>query len=152
MTTTPRQRPDWVRDHLRRYLDTNGEDGHRWRDLPTLLLTTSGRRSGDSTTTPLIYGQDGPRYVVVASRGGAPAHPYWYLNLSAHAEVRVQVMADRFAARARTATPAEKPALWELMARIYPSYNDYQAKTNRDIPVVILERAAKLGAKVGVGG
>ena len=130
----------WQAEHARRYIETAGEDGHIWRGVPTLLLTTTGRRTGKPYTTPLIYGQDGARYLVVASRGGAPAHPQWYRNLLAQPEVEVQVKAERFRARARPATPAEKPALWQVMTRIWPAYDEYQARTSRDIPVVILER------------
>src|SRR3712207_6144554 len=130
----------WQAEHARRYIETNGEDGHIWRSVPTLLLTTTGRRTGKPYTTPLIYGQDGARYLVVASRGGAPAHPQWYRNLLAQPEVEVQVKAERFRARARPATAEEKPALWPVMTRIWPAYDEYQARTSRDIPVVILER------------
>ena len=105
-----------------------------------VLLTTTGRRSGQARTTPLIYGRDGERYVIVASRGGAPAHPAWYENLSARPEVHLQVMADRFKARARTAGAAERATLWKTMAAIWPPYDEYQAKTSRQIPVVVLER------------
>ena len=132
--------PGWQQAHARRYLDTDGRDGHVWEGVTTLLLTTSGRRSGLARTTPLIYGRAGERYVVVASRGGAPAHPSWYENLVAQPIVQVQVMADRFKARARTATPAEKPVLWKTMSAIWPPYDDYQKRTSREIPVVILER------------
>ena len=130
----------WQAEHARRYLETNGEDGHIWRGVPTLLLTTTGWRSGEPYTTPLIYGEDNGRYVVVASRGGADEHPQWYRNLVAQPEVGVQVKADHFRARARTASAEEKPALWQLMARIWPAYTDYQARTSREIPVIILER------------
>lgn len=140
MTTSGGARP-WVREHLERYLQTAGEDGHIWRGVPTLLLTTTGRKSGEPYTTPLIYGEDAGRYVVVASRGGAPSHPQWYLNLDANPSVGAQVAADKFQATARTASPDEKPALWALMTGIYPSYDEYQAATEREIPVVILERA-----------
>lgn len=140
MTTSGGARP-WVREHLERYLQTDGEDGHIWRGVPTLLLTTTGRKSGEPYTTPLIYGEDAGRYVVVASRGGAPSHPQWHLNLTANPSVAVQVAADKFQATARTASPDEKPALWALMAGIYPPYDEYQAATEREIPVVILERA-----------
>ena len=133
--------PGWQREHLRRYLATAGEDGHIWEGLPTLLLTTTGRRTGKPHTTPLIYGQDGDRYLVVGSRGGAPEHPQWYRNLLAEPRVQVQVRADRFPARARPATAAEKPALWQRMAQLYPPYDEYQARTTRAIPVVIIERA-----------
>ena len=141
MTTSESGKPPWVLEHLERYLSTDGEDGHIWRGTPTLLLTTIGRRSGREITTPLIYGEHDGRWIVVASRGGAPDHPLWYYNLSADPTVRVQVAADRFAATARTAGPDEKPALWRLMAGIYPPYDEYQARTEREIPVVILERA-----------
>jgi deazaflavin-dependent oxidoreductase (nitroreductase family) len=139
--STPRNRaPGWQQEHMRRYIATGGQDGHLWEGVTTLLLTTTGHRSGESRTTPLIYGRDGDRYVVVASRGGAPDHPAWYKNLAAHPEVQVQVMADRFTARARTATAVEKPALWKKMASIWPPYEEYQARTTREIPVVIIER------------
>jgi deazaflavin-dependent oxidoreductase (nitroreductase family) len=131
----------WQAEHARRYIATDGEDGHLWNGVPTLLLTTTGQRSGEPRTTPLIYGQDGDRYLVVASRGGAPRHPQWYRNLRVQPEVQVQVRADRFNARARTATLEEKPALWQVMTGIWPAYNEYQARTTRDIPVVILERS-----------
>jgi deazaflavin-dependent oxidoreductase (nitroreductase family) len=123
-----------------RYIASGGQDGHIWEGVPTLLLTTTGRRSGQSRTTPLIYGRAGARYLVVASRGGAPAHPEWYQNLVAQPDVHVQVMADRFKARALTATAAEKPALWKTMTAIWPPYDEYQARTKREIPVVIIER------------
>jgi len=125
--------------HVRRYRETGGEEGHIWRGVPTLLLTTTGRRSGESRTTPLIYGRDGDRYVVVASKGGAPRHPAWYLNLSAQPEVELQVKDEVFPARARTAEADERERLWELMTGIWPAYDDYQSKTERQIPVVILE-------------
>lgn len=138
-----REQPNWVTDHLKRYIESNGEDGHIWNDVPTLLLTTAGRRSGKQRTTPLIYGRDhaSGHYLIVASRGGARNHPSWYLNLVETATVRLQVGAEIFDATARTATQEEKPSLWEQMAKIWPAYNDYQEKTERDIPVVILERA-----------
>jgi deazaflavin-dependent oxidoreductase (nitroreductase family) len=130
----------WVAEHVRRYIATNGEDGHLWRGAPTLILTTLGRRSGKPRRLALIYGMDGDRYIVVASKGGADQHPDWYLNILEHPEVQVQVKADRFRATARTATPAEHDALWPRMADIWPDYNTYQTKTQRQIPLVILER------------
>jgi deazaflavin-dependent oxidoreductase (nitroreductase family) len=126
---------------MRRYIESGGRDGHIWEGVSTLLLTTRGRRSGELRTTPLIYGRDGDRYLVVASRGGAPTHPDWYQNLVADPEVHVQVMADRFKARARTSTAAEKPALWKTMTAIWPAYDEYQTRTTREIPLVIIERA-----------
>ena len=131
----------WVAEHVKRYVETDGASGHEWRGVHTLLLVTRGRRSGKLHRTALIYGQDGDRYLVVASRGGAQHHPQWYLNLTADPQVRVQVAADKFAATAQTATNNEKARLWQIMAGIWPAYNDYQKKTARPIPVVILERA-----------
>ncbi len=130
----------WVAEHTREYVETNGEQGHIWRGVPTLALTTIGRRTGKPRRTMLIYGQDGDQYIVVASKGGAPRHPEWYLNLVANPEVELQVLAERFPARARTATAEERPALWKLMAGIWPDYDQYQKKTEREIPIVILER------------
>ena len=140
--------PDWIRDHLQRYLSTNGEDGHLWDAtlgggtglVPTLVLTTTGRKSGRPLTLPLIYGRAGDSYVVIASKGGAPQHPAWYLNLAANPEVEVQVKAERFRARARTASGAERAALWQQLVEIYHPYEKYQAATTREIPVVVLER------------
>ncbi|MGC4786841.1 nitroreductase family deazaflavin-dependent oxidoreductase [Micromonospora sp. DT178] len=132
----------WVADHIRRYVETGGAEGHEWRPgVFTLLLTTRGRRSGKLRRTALIYGRDGDAYLVVASQGGDPKHPAWYLNLLDEPLVEVQVGAERFTARARTATAEEKPRMWSTMAAIWPAYDEYQAKTDREIPVVVLERA-----------
>lgn len=130
----------WVARHVRRYVETDGRSGHRWGGAHTLLLTTRGRKSGKLRRTALIYGRDGDRYLVVASKGGAKKHPSWYLNLTENPEVQVQVGADRFAARALTATAEEKLRLWRLMASIWPEYERYQAKTKREIPVVVVAR------------
>jgi deazaflavin-dependent oxidoreductase (nitroreductase family) len=128
-------------EHIKRYLATDGAEGHDWqRGAPVLLLTTTGRRTGQARIHPLIYQPHGDAYLVVASRGGAPSHPDWYRNLSANPRVQVQVRGERFAARARTATPAEKPELWRKMVAIWPDYEQYQHRTDRDIPVVVLER------------
>jgi deazaflavin-dependent oxidoreductase (nitroreductase family) len=132
--------PEWMADHLRRYLETDGKDGHMWRGVPTLLLTTIGRRSGDPRTLPLIYGEQDGAYTIIGSKGGSPTHPRWYLNLVAEPKVRVQVEADKFAARARTATGAERESLWKKMEAIFPPYADYQRRTEREIPVIVLER------------
>jgi len=128
-------------EHVERYRATDGEEGHDWQGTQTLLLTTTGRRSGEERTTPLIYGTHGDDYLIVASKGGSDQPPGWYLNLEAHPEVQVQVKGDRFSARARTATPDEKPELWRIMASEWPQYDDYQQKTDREIPVVVLERS-----------
>ncbi|MBQ0895919.1 nitroreductase family deazaflavin-dependent oxidoreductase [Micromonospora sp. U56] len=131
----------WVADHIRRYVETGGEQGHEWRPgVFTLLLTTRGRRSGKLRRTALIYGRDGDDYLVVASQGGAPQHPAWYLNLLADPEAEVQVGAETFAVRTRTAGPEEKPRMWRTMVDIWPAYDDYQTRTDREIPVVVLER------------
>jgi deazaflavin-dependent oxidoreductase (nitroreductase family) len=128
-------------EHVKRYIETDGEEGHDWRNgAPVLLLTTTGRRSGEPRTTPLIYGRHGDDYLIVASRGGAAEPPAWYRNLTDDPRVRVQVKADKFPARGRTATAEEKPELWRTMTAIWPAYDDYQRKTDREIPVVVLER------------
>lgn len=127
-------------EHVKRYLETDGEEGHDWRNgSPVLLLTTNGRRSGEQRIAPLIYGRHGDDYLIVASRGGAPKPPAWYLNLRDDPTVGVQVKADRFTARARTATAEERPELWRTMTEIWPDYDTYQTKTDREIPVVVLE-------------
>jgi len=138
-------RSDFVRDHLRRYVASDGADGHEFHGTNTLLLTTKGRRSGQARRTPLIYGRDGDRFVVVASKGGADEAPDWYRNLVADPHVRVQVEDRVFDATARTAGSTEKPALWDLMAGIWPDYNEYQTKTSREIPVVVLEPVTSTG-------
>ncbi len=127
-------------EHVRRYVETDGREGHDWNGVPVLILTTTGRRSGQRRSTPLIYGEHDGSYLVVASKGGAAEPPAWYLNLQADPEVDVQVRGDKFTARARTASPQEKPGLWQQMAGIWPDYDSYQRKTEREIPVVVLER------------
>jgi deazaflavin-dependent oxidoreductase (nitroreductase family) len=128
-------------EHVERYQATAGEEGHEWRGTQTLLLTTKGRRSGEPRTTPLIYAPAGENaYSVIASKGGSDTPPAWYLNLSEDPEVEVQIMGDRFRARARTAGPDEKPAMWETMVAEWPDYDAYQGNTTREIPVVVLER------------
>ncbi len=128
-------------DHVRSYRETAGELGHDWKKgTSTLLLTTTGRKSGEQRTTPLIYGRSGEDYLVVASKGGADQAPSWYANLVERPEVEVQVLDDRFTAHARTATADEKPALWREMVGHWPDYDAYQRGTRRKIPVVVLER------------
>jgi deazaflavin-dependent oxidoreductase (nitroreductase family) len=129
-------------EHVRRYRETGGEVGHVWkRGSKTLLLTTHGRKTGNETTTPLIYAEDGGNYVIVASKGGAPRHPGWYRNLAKDPNVQVQVKDDVFSARARTATGDERERLWQLALQQWPDYDAYQTRTEREIPVVVLERA-----------
>ena len=129
-------------EHVKAYLETDGEVGHDWRNnSPTLILTTTGRKSGEERLNALIYGLHGDDPVVVASRGGAPKHPGWYSNLKENPGVQVQIWGDKFPARARDATPEERPELWKQMVGLWPDYDNYQAKTDREIPLVILERA-----------
>jgi deazaflavin-dependent oxidoreductase (nitroreductase family) len=129
-------------DHVERYRATDGEEGHIWRKGSTVaLLTTTGRKSGEERTTPLIYGTHGDDHMVVASKGGADEPPAWYLNLQENPEAELQVKADRFKVRARDATPEEKPELWQEMTSQWPDYDEYQKQTDREIPVVVLERA-----------
>ena len=128
-------------EHVRRYVETDGEVGYIWREgAPILILTFTGRKSGKEYSTPLIFGRDGGSYVLVGSQGGTPEHPDWYLNLVANPEVGVQVKADKFRARARTVAGEERERLWSAMNEIWPHYDEYQGKTDRVIPVIVLER------------
>jgi proline iminopeptidase len=129
-------------EHVKRYRETGGEVGHDWkRGSKTLLLTTTGRNSGKQSTTPLIYENDGDRYVIIASKGGADEHPGWYLNLEKEPSVEIQVMDEVIPARAYTAEGEERERLWNLAAQQWPDYNSYQQNTDRQIPVVVVERA-----------
>jgi deazaflavin-dependent oxidoreductase (nitroreductase family) len=132
--------PLFGQEHVDRYRETDGDEGHDWQGTKTLLLTTTGRRSGEPRELPLIYGRHGDDYLVVASKGGAPKHPSWYLNLQASPEVEVQVGSERFKARARTATADERPEMWETMTAEWPAYDQYQTKTDREIPIVVITR------------
>ncbi|HEY5694275.1 MAG TPA: nitroreductase family deazaflavin-dependent oxidoreductase [Gaiellaceae bacterium] len=128
-------------EHVRSYLETDGKIGFRWKeDAPIAILFTKGRRTGLERTVPLIFGRDGDDIVVVASKGGAPEHPGWFENLARTPEVGVQIEGDRFRARARIAEGEERERLWELMNEIWPHYDEYAARTEREIPVVVLER------------
>lgn len=127
-------------EHVRRYEETDGREGHIWqKNAPILILTTTGRKTGEQRKSALIYGEHEGSYVVVASKGGAPRHPAWYLNLAEDPKVTVQVLADVFTARARKAEGAERQVLWSQMAEVWPDYENYQTKTDREIPVVVLE-------------
>lgn len=125
-------------EHVRRYLETDGAVGHEWNGVHTLLLATTGRQTSRPRVSPMIYGRDGANYIVIASQGGAPSHPGWYLNLVADPSVEVQVGARRFAANAGTAEGSERDRLWKLMANIWPNFDVYQTRTDRRIPVVVL--------------
>jgi proline iminopeptidase len=140
--------PDWMVEHANRYLASGGTDGHIYRvtqpgrpdlTVPSLLLTTTGRRSGEKFVFPLFYGKAGDSYFVIASKGGAPQHPGWYQNIQANPDVEVQVGTRKMRARARTATGAERARLWAEALQFWPPYADYQRQTEREIPVVVLD-------------
>jgi deazaflavin-dependent oxidoreductase (nitroreductase family) len=137
----------WLKDHVRRYLATDGADGY-WADFtavggparaPNLILTVTGRRSGEPRTFGLIYGEDDGRYVIVGSKGGAPQHPAWYFNLIANPDVQVQIRGEKFRARARLVAGEERARLWAMMSGLYSGYADVQQKTDREFPIVVLE-------------
>jgi deazaflavin-dependent oxidoreductase (nitroreductase family) len=127
-------------EHVAAYRESGGERGYDWRGTTILLLTTEGRSSGEPRTLPLIHRTDGDRWVVVASKGGAPAHPSWFQNLQANPEATIQVRAEEIPVRASVAEGEERGRLWKQMAEVWPAYDDYQARTDREIPVVILAR------------
>lgn len=143
--------PQWMIDHVARYQSSGGTDGHMYTVkpagydelvVPSLLLTTVGRKSGEKFLFPLFYGRTGDSYIIVASKGGAPDHPGWYKNLVANPQVEVQVGTETFPAIARTATGAERARLWPEAVKFWPPYADYQKKAaGREIPVVVLDRA-----------
>jgi deazaflavin-dependent oxidoreductase (nitroreductase family) len=138
----------WVADHIQRYVATNGEDGHIWRGVPCLLLTTTGRKSGLQRRSALIYGRLGDDYVIVASKGGYPTHPLWYSNILGTPEVTLQVAAEVFQATATTIPEgADYDRAWQVMVNIWPDYAVYQTKTTRRIPLVRL-RASLLQSQV----
>lgn len=129
-------------EHTEKYRATNGEVGHMWNGVTCLLLTTTGRKSGLPRETPLIYAQDGDDLIVIASKGGAPQAPNWHGNLVADPQVTVQVLAERFSARAHEAEGDEYTRLWNLAAQAWPNYNVYAQRTDRKIPVVVLRRTS----------
>jgi deazaflavin-dependent oxidoreductase (nitroreductase family) len=138
--------PGWQQRHIEAYLASNGAEGHvidfQRPGVPPvncLLLQTTGRKSKAPKVTPLIYGKDGTRFVIVASKGGAPDHPAWFLNLRDRPEVRVQIADKKYRAMARSVTGAERERLFRMMTGLYPPYEDYRRKTSREIPVVVLE-------------
>jgi proline iminopeptidase len=140
--------PEWISEHLRIYRESGGSEGHLFDStaaggqglVPSLLLTTIGRHSNESRTSPLFYGSIENAYIVVGSKGGADTHPGWYLNLLANPLVKVQVAKEHFNARAHIATGQERTRLWEQMVQLYPPYREYEKKTRRQIPVVVLEK------------
>ena len=140
--------PEWVAEHLRMYRESGGADGHLFDAtiagvpgiVPCLLLTTIGRRSGEKRVSPLFYGSAGDAYVIIGSKGGADTQPGWYLNLRANPTAEVQVGREHFTVRARVATGQEREQLFEQMAQMAPPYRDYQQKTQRELPLVVLEK------------
>jgi len=145
----PDSLPAWVKEHIELYL-VDGEAAHLWDAslggaegmLTTLLLTTTGRKSGKQLMIPLIYRPTGDGgYCVIASKGGAPAHPAWFLNLQANSAVHVKVANKEFKAIARVAEGDERERLWNAMVDYYAPYTDYQNATERLIPVVVLDPA-----------
>lgn len=130
---------EWVADHIRRYVETDGADGHIWRGVPTLLLTTKGRKTGIARRTALIYGRDGDAFIIVASKGGHPSNPLWYENLVNNPEVEIQVGAEVASARASTITDQlSYERNWKMMVGIWPGFDEYKAKTSRVIPLVAI--------------
>ena len=127
-------------EHVRVYRETAGERGYHWRGTTILLLSTTGRKSGEPRTTPLIHRTDGERWIVVASKGGAPQNPSWFENLRANPDATIEVMGDEIPVHATTAEGEERARLWSLMTEVWPAYDDYQARTARQIPVVVLSR------------
>jgi proline iminopeptidase len=142
----PTTLPKWQLDHVDLYLKSGGKEGHMFstptqpgRSVPSLLLVTKGRKSGEKYLFPLFYGETGKSYYLIASKGGAPDHPGWYKNILAHPEVELQVGTKTLKARARTASGAERQKLWDHSLTWWPPYADYQKKTQREIPVVVLD-------------
>ena len=125
-------------DHIAAYRESGGEVGYLWNGVPTLLLTVTGRRSGAEHTSALIFARDGDDYLVVASMGGAPRHPSWYLNLEADPHATIQVRDERIPVVASTAGPDEKSRLWKIVTDVWPNYDVYQSRTERQIPVAKL--------------
>jgi len=146
----PDNLPQWMKDHVDRYLKSGGKDGHMYttnfpnqpqRTVPSLLLVTKGRKTGKKHLFPLFYGEAGKGYFIVASKGGAPDHPGWYKNILANPEVELQVGTKTLKAKARTVSGAERAKLWDNAIVWWPPYVDYQKKTDREIPVVVLDPA-----------
>jgi proline iminopeptidase len=141
--------PKWMVDHSNLYLSSGGKEGHMYtatfpgketRTVPSLMLTTTGRKSGQKFLFPLFYGKTGNSYFIVASKGGAPEHPGWYKNILANPEVEIQVATEKKKARARTASGEERAKLWKQATSLWPAYDDYQKKVpDREIPVVVLD-------------
>ncbi|MDP6564813.1 MAG: nitroreductase/quinone reductase family protein [Alphaproteobacteria bacterium] len=154
MIEVPQGLPQWITDHIKLYLE-DPEKAHMWDAslgsggttglLTTLLLISKGRKSGQDRPLPLIYRKIGDDYVIIASKGGAPAHPSWFLNLEAEPNCVIHVGPEKYRAKARVAEGDERAAKWQAMAEIYAPYDDYQVRAGeRQIPVVVLEVQAAL--------
>ena len=131
---------DFMRNHIKQYIETDGAEGHLMNGSPCLVLTTVGKKSGEARQAAVIYGQYKDSYVVVASKGGSPTSPAWFYNMMANDSVQIQVLAEKMTVTPRIASGDEREKLWELMADIFPDYNDYQKLTTREIPVVVLDK------------
>ncbi|MEV6410024.1 nitroreductase family deazaflavin-dependent oxidoreductase [Kribbella sp. NPDC051718] len=129
-------------EHIKRYEETDGAEGYDWGDhgAHILILSTIGRKSGEERKNALIFREVDGGYAIVSSYGGAPKNPDWHFNLEADPNVKVQIKGDKFAAKARVASDEERAAIWPKMAEVWPDYNEYTKKTDRVIPIVILER------------
>ncbi len=130
--------------HVKAYLETNGEKGGVWNGATAVLVTTKGRKSGEKRTIAIIGKQVGDNFVIIASKGGSPVHPLWYLNIQADPNVEIQYLADKWEAVARTAESPEREELWAQACTQWPAFNDYQARTERRIPVVVIEPKRKI--------
>lgn len=146
MTQVPPGLPKWIADHVELYLN-DPEKAHYWDAslgggkgmIPTLLLVTKGRKTGDVKMLPLIYKKVGSGYVIIASKGGAPEHPAWYLNITDNPDCEIRVGKQILKARARVAKGAERERLWKELVEVYAPYTAYQQRTKRQIPVVVLD-------------
>jgi deazaflavin-dependent oxidoreductase (nitroreductase family) len=127
-------------EHVRVYRETNGETGYLWNNVSTLLLTSKGRISGEARTIPIIFTAYKNSYVIIASKGGSPTHPKWYLNVLDDPNVEVQVKADKFSGIVRTAESPEREEIWAECVKNWPNYDIYQSRTTRQIPVVVIDR------------
>lgn len=140
-TNDPENILDFMQDHIRRYLATDGEDGHLMNSFPCLVLTTVGKKSGEQRQAAVIYGKSGDDHVIIASKGGSDTPPAWFVNLAASGTGHIQVKAEKMTVKMRVAEGEEREKLWDMMTKVFPTYIEYQQKTARKIPVVVLERA-----------
>lgn len=130
-----------MQDHIQRYRETNGVDGHEFGGCYCLLLDTIGRKSGETRTVAVVYGQSGDDFIIIGSKGGSPTPPQWYLNLMASPSVNIQVKDKHYSVEARLASDTERPALWSIMTEAFADFNDYEKKLGRQLPVIVLSRA-----------